>query len=98
MDYLLESELPPTQDERVPLQELLLTAEQVATALAICRTKVYELLRTGELEPVRIGGSRRIPVDAVSAFVGRLRGTEPHEASSDNRFSTPTVLIRTDRR
>ena len=33
--------------------KLLLTAEQVATSLAICRTKVYELLRNGELESVR---------------------------------------------
>lgn len=38
-----------------PARPLLLTAEQAASALAICRTKVYELLRSGELESVQIG-------------------------------------------
>jgi excisionase family DNA binding protein len=57
---------------------LLLTAEQVATALSICRTKVYELIRTGQLESVQIGSSRRIPVDAVSDYVERLRASSDY--------------------
>jgi excisionase family DNA binding protein len=52
---------------------LLLTPVQAANALAICRTKVYELLRRGELESVQIGTSRRIPSDALSDYVQRLR-------------------------
>lgn len=39
----------------------LLTPEQAAAALAIGRTKVFELLRSDDLESVRIGSSRRIP-------------------------------------
>ena len=54
-------------------QPLLLTAEQAAESLAICRTKVYELLRNGELESVQIGASRRIPSAALSEYVERLR-------------------------
>ncbi len=53
---------------------LLLTPEQAASTLAICRTKVYELLRRGELESVQIGTSRRIPSAALSDYVQRLRG------------------------
>lgn len=55
------------------LGPLLLTPEQAATSLAICRTKVYELLRSGQLESVRIGSSRRIPVDCLVEYVERLR-------------------------
>lgn len=54
---------------------LLLTPEQAADALAICRTKVYELISTGRLDSVRIGASRRIPVTALEEFVDRLRST-----------------------
>ncbi len=52
---------------------LLVTPEQAAIRLAICRTKVYELLRKGELESVRIGSSRRIPAAALADYVQRLR-------------------------
>lgn len=55
-------------------EPLLLTTEQAATSLAICRTKVYELLRNGELESVQIGASRRIPAAALVEYVRRLRG------------------------
>ena len=41
--------------------------------LGICRSKVYELLRAGAIESVRIGASRRIPVAAVTEYVERLR-------------------------
>jgi excisionase family DNA binding protein len=55
--------------------QLLLTPEQTAPALGIGRTKVYELLKTGRLESVTIGTSRRIPADALPRFVASLRRT-----------------------
>ena len=54
-------------------EPLLVTPEQAAIRLAICRTKVYELLRKGELESVRIGSSRRIPAAALAEYVQCLR-------------------------
>jgi excisionase family DNA binding protein len=54
-------------------EPLLLTAEQAGALLGICRTKVYELLRNGQLESVRIGTSRRIPRTALADYVQRLR-------------------------
>ncbi len=69
---------------------LLLTAEQVAASLAVCRTKVYELLRNGELESVRIGSSRRIPVAALDEYVEGLRAQA--RVSSDTQAPRPTVL------
>ncbi|MWA01558.1 helix-turn-helix domain-containing protein [Actinomadura sp. LD22] len=40
--------------------------------LGIGRTKVYDLMRTGALRSVRLGGSRRIPATALTEFVARL--------------------------
>ena len=54
---------------------ILYTPEQVADALGVSRSKVYMLLSSGELRSVRIGGSRRIPVDAIDEFVRDLLGT-----------------------
>jgi excisionase family DNA binding protein len=50
---------------------VLLTIPQAARMLAVGRTTLYELVRGGELEVVRIGRSARVPVDAVHAFVRR---------------------------
>ena len=65
---------------RLPVSPLLLTAEQAASVLSICRTKVYELLRTGQLESVLIGSSRRIPVAALDEYVERLRRSSDFHA------------------
>lgn len=48
---------------------VLLTVEDAAQALALGRTKIYELLETGTLRSVKIGRARRIPVDALHEFV-----------------------------
>jgi excisionase family DNA binding protein len=52
---------------------LLLSPERVSERLDMGRTKVYQLIATGELESVKIGRSRRVPADAVHTFIGRLR-------------------------
>jgi excisionase family DNA binding protein len=51
---------------------LLLRPEEVAQALGIGRTTVFELMRSGELPSVKIGVSRRIPADAVTEYVAGL--------------------------
>lgn len=55
-------------------ERLLLTPERAAEQLDIGRTTVYGLIAAGELESVRIGRSRRVPADALVAYVERLRG------------------------
>jgi len=52
---------------------ILLAPERAAERLDIGRTKVFELIATGELESVRIGRARRIPLAALEAYVDRLR-------------------------
>jgi excisionase family DNA binding protein len=55
------------------MDKLLLTPEEVAEALGIGRTKVYELIRLGFIESVKIDGCRRIPTVAAHEYVARLR-------------------------
>lgn len=40
-------------------------------AVGIGRSKVYELLASGDLPSIRIGGSVRVPVDALRAWIER---------------------------
>jgi excisionase family DNA binding protein len=53
---------------------LLLKPEEAADALGVARTRVYQLIRVGELRSVKIGKVRRIPVTALHAYVERLQG------------------------
>ena len=55
------------------MERLLLTAEETAKILGIGRTRVYELMRLGLIESVKIHGCRRIPTEAVRDYVDRLR-------------------------
>ena len=63
----------PLARSRELMDKLLLTPEEVAEALGIGRTKVYELIRLGLIESVKINGCRRIPTVAVHEYVLRLR-------------------------
>lgn len=58
------------------MEKLLLTPEEAAEVLGVCRSKVYELLRVGALDSVRVGGSRRILTVALHEFVEQLRTGE----------------------
>jgi excisionase family DNA binding protein len=52
--------------------KVLLRPEEVAELLGVGRTKVYELMGSGLLRSVKIGGSRRVPKVAVDEFVAKL--------------------------
>jgi excisionase family DNA binding protein len=51
------------------MEKLLLTPEEAAELLSIGRSKLYQLLADGSLVSITIGASRRIPVEALRAFV-----------------------------
>lgn len=50
----------------------LLTVPEAMAALQLSRATVYDLIRSGELGSVKVGRCRRIPAQAVQAFVVRL--------------------------
>jgi excisionase family DNA binding protein len=60
------------------MDKLLLTPAEAAHALGIGRTKLFELMASGELESVQIGHSRRVPRDALNAFLDQLRAGQSH--------------------
>jgi excisionase family DNA binding protein len=51
---------------------LLLTPQEAAQALRVGRSKFYDLIRSGALRSVKIGGSRRISATALAEFVTAL--------------------------
>ena len=53
------------------MDSLLLLPEEVAEALQVGRSKVYELMAAGELASVKLGHSRRVPVHAVQEMIQR---------------------------
>lgn len=54
----------------------LLTIKQAAGMLNLGRSTVYQLIADGRLDVVHIGRSARVPVDAITKFIGELRTSE----------------------
>ena len=51
--------------------KVLLTIEEAAQAMSLGRTFVYELVMRNEIQSVKVGRKRRIPVFALQEFVVR---------------------------
>lgn len=70
----LISDQPPAEalEPRQMPERVLLTVEEVAERLGIGRTTTFRLVKTGEIESVRIGRLRRIHIDAINAYAARL--------------------------
>ena len=52
---------------------VLLTVEEAARRLRIGRTTCFRLVLAGEIESVMVGRLRRVPTDALLAYVAKLR-------------------------
>jgi len=55
---------------------LLLTVEEAAERIGICRSNMFKLIRRGEVQSVRVGRLRRVTPDALEDFVRRLSARE----------------------
>ena len=51
---------------------LLLTPEHAAERIGVCRTVMFQLMKTGQVRSVTIGRSRWITAAALVDYVGRL--------------------------
>lgn len=51
------------------MDRLLLRPIEAAAAIGLGRSKVYELLASGTLPSIRIGGSVRVPVVALKEWI-----------------------------
>ncbi|KKN75243.1 hypothetical protein LCGC14_0382420 [marine sediment metagenome] len=52
---------------------MLLTVKEAARRLSLARSTVYQLVVAGQIESITIGRARRIPLDALTAYIDRLR-------------------------
>jgi excisionase family DNA binding protein len=58
----------------------LLTTQEAAETLAISKSKLAMLIASGEIDSIRVGRSRRVPVDAITKFVDERReGRAPNK-------------------
>ena len=69
------------------MNPVLLTVEDAAQALALGRTKIYELVESGALRSVKIGRARRIPVQALGEFVEAIHSLESRSGLSTDSLS-----------
>ena len=53
--------------------KLLYRINEAAEVSSISRSRLYELIASGELESVKLGSTRLIPHDALEDFVSKLR-------------------------
>jgi excisionase family DNA binding protein len=52
-------------------EQILLTPEQAAEALAVGRDRIFRLLASGDIPSIQIGRSRRITADGLRDYVQR---------------------------
>lgn len=66
------TEAPHQQTGNPGHLRVLLTVEEAAERLSIGRTNMYALIKSGQVASVRIGHLRRVPADALTAYVRQL--------------------------
>ena len=64
------SQVPGVHDEPA-----LLRIEAACRYLSVCRWKLYELIRDGDIEAVKVGKSARVKVESLKRFIAGLPST-----------------------
>lgn len=67
--------LPPSEKSHVWLgaHKIAFSVEETARALSVGRTKLYELVKTGEIRATKLGRRTLFLVRDIDAFLDRLR-------------------------
>jgi excisionase family DNA binding protein len=60
----------------VPAEKLAVNAEQAGQMLSLSRSKIYELMHSGELPFIKIGKSRRVLVSDLLKLIERNKHAE----------------------
>jgi excisionase family DNA binding protein len=70
----LENQAHEKAGNRVPEgpPRLLLTVEEAADCIGICRANMFKLIRRGEVKSVKVGRLRRVTPAALEEYVRRL--------------------------
>jgi excisionase family DNA binding protein len=62
----------PGRPDIEPTGRLLLTVEEAADRVGICRSNMFKLIRQGDVQSVKVGRLRRVTPAALEEFVRRL--------------------------
>jgi excisionase family DNA binding protein len=83
MEQLSDTELDrrARQSALAHSERILLRPDEVALCLGIGRSKTYALINSQDIPSIRIGGSIRIPLDALKAWV-KAREEQANERTS----------------
>lgn len=57
------------------MEQELFNVNEVAQICALGRSKVFELIRSGDIPSVKIGSARRVTREAIQTFVRSLHST-----------------------
>lgn len=57
-------------------EQLVVTPEEAAEVLKVSRSRIYELIRKGELASVKLGRVRRIRVEKLREYLDRLEAEQ----------------------
>jgi excisionase family DNA binding protein len=55
---------------------VLLSIDDAAEVLSISRTSMFNYLRAGLIESIKLGHRRFVPADAIAAYITRLAQSE----------------------
>jgi excisionase family DNA binding protein len=66
------SAMDETYQRAGPAPRLLLTVEEAAELIGICRSNMFKLIRQGDVQSIKVGRLRRVTPAALEDFVRRL--------------------------
>ena len=61
-----------TSTEITPDQHLVFSVEAAGELLSLSRTRMFALIKSGEIRSIRVGRLRRIPADALAEYVAHI--------------------------
>jgi excisionase family DNA binding protein len=65
------------------MEQLMYRPAEAARVLGMRRTSVFELIKSGRLRSVKLGGARFITADALRAFVRELEQESADRAAAE---------------
>ncbi len=70
LPYQVRDEVGNATVPRIP--RLLLTVEEAANCLGVCRSIMFKLIRQGDVKSVKVGHLRRVTPAALEEFIHNL--------------------------
>jgi len=74
--FMLRGGMGMQAQQAEPTKKLLLTVNEAAQMLSLSRPFFYRLMQRGEIASLKLGGSRRIQLTELQAFVARQVSTQ----------------------